>query len=66
MYKSVKFNIFRENLQDIVYGNFKKPKTQNKIVNVRAMASAFDKPIPKPAPDFWRPNFISKFINYKP
>lgn len=66
MYGSAKFNIFEENLQGIVYGNVKKHKAKNKTVNARAIPSAVDKPIPKPVPDFWRPDFIAKFINYKP
>lgn len=66
MYGSVRFNIFEENLQGIVYGNVKKHTVKNKTVNTRTSPSAFDKPIPKPVPDFWRPDFIAKFINYKP
>lgn len=67
MYGSVRFNIFEENLQGIVYGNVKKNTTaKNKNVNARTIPSVFDEPIPKPVPDFWRPDFISKFINYKP
>ncbi len=61
MFKTFSFNIFRKNLQDVVYKNSKKQKTEN-----NAFPIVLDKPIPKPAPDFWRPAFISKFINYKP
>ena len=66
MFGTARFNIFEENLQDIVYGNSGKRTAKKKNVNARAGRATFDKPIPKPVPDFWRPDFIAKFINYKP
>ena len=63
---SVGFNNFQENLQGVVYNNSNEHTALNKPVNARSIPSSVDKPIPKPVPDFWRPNFISKFINYKP
>ncbi len=65
MYKSVSFNIFEENLQGIVYRNLKKQKDEEKIEYAQAIPTVLDEPIPKPVPDFWRPDFISKFINFK-
>lgn len=66
MFKSVSFNIFEKNLQGIVYRRKKKDTVREKSLNIRSGPTAFDDPIPQPVPDFWRPNFISKFINYKP
>ena len=66
MFGTVRFNIFEENLQGIVYGSSIKQIAKKKNINTRTDKSAFDKPIPKPVPDFWRPDIISKFINYKP
>lgn len=66
MFKSVSFNIFEENLQGIVYKSVKKDMSgAGESVHLNAVAATIDEPIPPPVPDFWRPNFISKFINYK-
>jgi hypothetical protein len=65
MYKAVNFNIFKENLQELIYEEYRKDIAGNKT-NERDISSATDKPIPKPTPDFWRPAFISKYINYRP
>lgn len=66
MNRSVGFSGFQENLQGVVYNNSNNHSALNKPVNTQTTQSSVDKPIPKPVPDFWRPNFISKFINYKP
>lgn len=65
MFKSVSFNIFEKNLQGIVYKSAKKNVVGNESLTVKAVPTTLDKPIPQPVPDFWRPDFISKFINYK-
>lgn len=47
MFKTENFNIYEENLEDIVYGengNGEKPHRKN---------DSTDKPIPKPPPRFW-------------
>lgn len=66
MNRSVGFSSFQENPQGVVYNNSNNHSVLNKPVNTRTNQSSGDKPIPKPVPDFWRPNFISKFINYRP
>lgn len=47
MFKTVSFNIYEENLEDVVYGE---KNTQKKNAEQKAEA---DKPIPKPPPQFW-------------
>ncbi|MEZ5426120.1 MAG: hypothetical protein R2747_07645 [Pyrinomonadaceae bacterium] len=48
MFKSVKFNIFEENLQDIVYGNNKKRTEREKSdKEPRSAKSDYD-------PEFWK------------
>ncbi len=65
MFKSDSFNNLEETLQDVVYSSSNKNSSKQNTLN-RQNTTVLDTPIPKPVPDFWRPNFISKFINYKP
>lgn len=48
MFKTVYFNIYEENLEDVVYGE---KNTQRKNVETK---DETDKPIPKPPPQFWK------------
>lgn len=66
MFETFNFNVFKENLHEIVYGSYENRGGSEKRTPENQSAAAFDKPIPQPVPDFWRPDFISKFINYKP
>jgi hypothetical protein len=54
MFKTVYFNIYEENLEDIVYGE-KDIREKNAETKVET-----DKPIPKPPPQFW-----DQPLNYK-
>ncbi|CAN5622082.1 hypothetical protein BH20ACI4_BH20ACI4_21600 [soil metagenome] len=47
MFKTVNFNIYEENLEDVVYGekNTREKKAEKKVEP--------DEPIPKPPPRFW-------------
>ncbi len=47
MFKTVYFNIYEENLEEIVYGE---KNTQRKNAETN---DDTDKPIPKPPPQFW-------------
>lgn len=62
MYKTVSFNVFDLELEDIVYKNEKKRSSENSKINNRAskkMPAANETPIPKPIEEFWR-----KPLNY--
>ena len=55
MYKSVSFNIYKLNLQDIVYKdrNDKKSSRDAKFANCK-FSDKDDLPIPKPIDEFWK------------
>ena len=55
MYKSVSFNIYDLNLQDIVYkdGNTEKSSPEVETAN-RKFSDRDDIPIPKPIDEFWK------------
>lgn len=66
MYKSVSFNIYELNLQDLVYKNRNDQdfSQETKIAKPK-MAENEDTPIPKPIDDFWNKPLSSgknKFI----
>lgn len=48
MYKTVNFNIYKENLESIVFAENKKQEKKEPEKN-----EATDKPIPKPPPQYW-------------
>lgn len=50
MFKKVNFNIYEENLEDIVYGE---KNTQGKNTPAPAKEGT-DQPIPQPPPQFWK------------
>ncbi len=57
MFKTVNFNIYEENLEEIVYGeNKKQEESQQKEVST-------DKPIPKPPPQYWTDPLCYKRLN---
>lgn len=55
MYKSVSFNVYKLNLQDIVYKDRddKKPLRDAKVAS-RKFSDKDDVPIPKPIDEFWK------------
>ena len=48
MYESVSFNIYKENLENIVFTENQKPGRKND-----EQEESQDKPIPKPPPQYW-------------
>jgi hypothetical protein len=58
MYKSVSFNIYKLNLQDIVYKdrNDEKSPRDAKVAN-RKFSDKDEVPIPKPIEEFWKKPF---------
>lgn len=61
MYKSVSFNIYDLNLQDIVYKDRDDKKSSRGAEKAnRKLSEKDDMPIPKPIDDFWK-----KPLSYK-
>jgi hypothetical protein len=61
MYKSVSFNIYDLNLQDVVYKDRDDKKSSRKAETAsRKLSEKDDMPIPKPIDDFWK-----KPLSYK-
>jgi hypothetical protein len=54
MYKSVSFNIYELNLQDIVYKDRDKKPSRGEETSNRKLSDKDDMPIPKPIDDFWK------------
>jgi hypothetical protein len=54
MYKSVSFNIYELNLQDIVYKNRDKKTSREAETSNRKLSDKNDIPIPKPIDEFWK------------
>lgn len=55
MYKSVSFNIYDLNLQDIVYKDRNDKKSSHKEGTAnRKLSDKDDMPIPKPIDEFWK------------
>ncbi len=48
MYKTVSFNIYKENLESIVFAESKRQE-----INEQQKSDITDKPIPKPPPQYW-------------
>ena len=51
MFKTVNFNIYEEDLEDVVYGE--KNKESKKQEQTQPVKDRTDKPIPKPPPQYW-------------
>lgn len=64
MYKNVKFNIYTENLEDVVYRNFEmldqRKINQNNKDNTEKFSASENKPIPKFGRGFWNDS-----LNYR-
>ncbi len=55
MYKSVSFNIYKLNLQDIVYKDRNNKKSSRDAQTTsRKLPEKNDMPIPKPIDEFWK------------
>jgi hypothetical protein len=55
MYKSVSFNIYELNLQDIVYKDQKaQQSSRNAQREVSKSSADKERPIPKPIDEFWK------------
>lgn len=59
MFRKVTFNIFEENLQEIVYGSDRNPNSARQEKEERPARQ----PAQRPRSDFWRHPYISRYIS---